>query len=76
VNDSLGHSAGDQLLAIAAERLRESVRPSDTVARLGGDEFVVLCEGVGSEDEALELARRMTDRMCEAGPDRRAPNSL
>ena len=65
VNDSLGHSAGDQLLAVAAERLRASVRPSDTVARLGGDEFVVLCEGVRTEDEAAELAQRMTDRMCE-----------
>jgi diguanylate cyclase (GGDEF)-like protein len=65
VNDSLGHSAGDQLLAVAAERLRTSVRPSDTVARLGGDEFVVLCEGLESPGEAADLARRMTDRMCD-----------
>ena len=65
VNDSLGHSAGDQLLAVAATRLRESVRPSDTVARLGGDEFVVLCEGIKTQEEAAELAKRMTDRMCD-----------
>lgn len=65
VNDSLGHSAGDELLAVAAERLRASVRPSDTVARLGGDEFVVLCEGVRSQQEAADLAQRMADRMCE-----------
>ena len=56
VNDSLGHHVGDELLVAVAERLRATVRRSDTVARFGGDEFVVLCEDVGSEAEAARIA--------------------
>jgi diguanylate cyclase (GGDEF)-like protein len=58
VNDGLGHSSGDELIALAATRLSGAARPTDTVARLGGDEFAVLLEGVRGLDDALAAAER------------------
>ncbi len=59
VNDNLGHSAGDAMLKIVAERLTGVVRIGDTVARVGGDEFVVLQVGIRRQDEAHLLAHRI-----------------
>ncbi|MCB1738530.1 MAG: diguanylate cyclase, partial [Gammaproteobacteria bacterium] len=61
VNDSLGHAAGDELLKIAAQRLRERVRESDTVARLGGDEFIVLLEALHDTDDAANVAKSLIE---------------
>jgi diguanylate cyclase (GGDEF)-like protein/PAS domain S-box-containing protein len=62
INDSLGHHVGDELLRAMAERLRASVRESDTVARLGGDEFVLLINGQGDpESVAVVLERMLSD---------------
>jgi diguanylate cyclase (GGDEF)-like protein len=61
VNDTLGHEAGDRVLVELARRLRVGVRTGDLVARLGGDEFCVLCEGVESDDEVLDLGQRICD---------------
>jgi len=47
INDTFGHSAGDKLLQIVAQRLRNLVRQDDVVARLGGDEFAILLLGGG-----------------------------
>ena len=61
VNDSLGHDAGDALLAAVAHNLAEAVRDTDSVARLGGDEFVVVCEEVHGDEEVDILAGRILE---------------
>ncbi len=64
INDSLGHSVGDELLKELARRLRGALREEDTVARLGGDEFVVLLEGLGQrQDRAVEKAREIAEKV-------------
>lgn len=59
VNDSLGHTLGDQLLLEIGSRIRTCMRPGDTVARLGGDEFAVLLEDVDAPTDALRVAERL-----------------
>jgi diguanylate cyclase (GGDEF)-like protein/PAS domain S-box-containing protein len=61
INDSLGHSAGDEFLVQVSRRIQDSLRPHDTVARLGGDEFAVLVRHVEHERSAVQLAERLMD---------------
>lgn len=65
INDELGHAMGDRLLVAVAERLRSTVRKTDTVARLGGDEFIILLTDMGNVSIADELARKLIARIAE-----------
>ncbi|MCP5268518.1 MAG: diguanylate cyclase [Zoogloeaceae bacterium] len=59
INDQHGHAAGDLVLAVVAERLREVVREADTVARMGGDEFVVLLPNISEIEGAINVAGKI-----------------
>jgi len=65
INDSLGHSVGDDLLKACAERLRQDVPPTAMVARLGGDEFVIVVEHVAEPSSAEALANGVLRRLSE-----------
>jgi len=64
INDSYGHEVGDQLLTIAAKRLKKSLRSCDIIGRPGGDEFVALVPDV-TADIADKLAQRVTAALEE-----------
>lgn len=68
INDGWGHDAGDAVLVAVAQRLRLSVRDTDTVARLGGDEFVVLLDGPGTERDAALIAAKLIDCLSPGIP--------
>jgi diguanylate cyclase (GGDEF)-like protein/PAS domain S-box-containing protein len=65
INDSLGHSAGDELLQAVSRRFTAALRDSDTLGRLGGDEFVVVVEGSSLDAGAEQLAERLLDVLRE-----------
>jgi diguanylate cyclase (GGDEF)-like protein/PAS domain S-box-containing protein len=73
INDTLGHAAGDQLLAGIARGLQHTAREQDTVGRLGGDEFVMIAYPVAGRAAAVSLAERVLKEVSQpvgldAGP--------
>jgi diguanylate cyclase (GGDEF)-like protein/PAS domain S-box-containing protein len=64
VNDTLGHSAGDDLLRDMGKRMRSAVRQEDTVARLGGDEFMVIIEQGDELDTFASVAEKIIEAVC------------
>ncbi|MGE0502903.1 MAG: putative bifunctional diguanylate cyclase/phosphodiesterase [Rhizobiaceae bacterium] len=63
INDTLGHAAGDYVLVVTAQRMREACRASDLCVRLGGDEFVMVLSGAGTSEDINGLARRILDKI-------------
>lgn len=59
INDSLNHSAGDELLRIISKRLKKTVREKDVVARLSGDEFVIMLKDFSSEANIKKIAKNL-----------------
>lgn len=65
INDTLGHSVGDQLLRTIAERLTDSLRKEDTVTRQGGDEFTLLLPGMTQMEDAAWIAQKILEVVRE-----------
>lgn len=64
INDTDGHSAGDQVLITVAERLRGLIRETDTLSRLGGDEFVIVLPAIEHIDAAEQVANKITETLA------------
>ena len=64
INDQFGHAVGDQLLQTVAQRIKSSVRETDTVGRIGGDEFVVLLTGPVSRETAQVVADKIFNQVA------------
>ena len=65
INDSFGHSSGDEILIEAGKRLRQCVRTSDLVSRLGGDEFAVILTGIDGVNSVTPIAENLIQTFSE-----------
>lgn len=68
INDSFGHSEGDELLCFVAAFLQQSIREEDFVARIGGDEFVLVFHELADSEDAGHLAKKLLDKLLKALP--------
>ena len=65
VNDSLGHSLGDELLKTVALRLKAALRQEDSIARMGGDEFTILLSNLKSAEDAAKIGQKILDVVAQ-----------
>lgn len=65
INDTFGHSTGDSLLKLTAQRLKSAVRETDLVARIAGDEFILIIQGIRSKDQIILAANRIIQQFNE-----------
>ncbi len=65
INDSFGHSIGDEVLKLVAQRLKSSLREEDTIARIGGDEFIVVLQNLSESHDAAKIARKIIEGFKE-----------
>jgi len=65
VNDTYGHTVGDEMLKTVARRLEQSIRKEDFIARLGGDEFVLIIKDVKTDEDMLNLAHKINENIKE-----------
>jgi diguanylate cyclase (GGDEF)-like protein/PAS domain S-box-containing protein len=65
INDTLGHSVGDRLLRVIGDRLKGSLRETDTVARMGGDEFLLLLPQIARAEDAAMVAQHIMESLQE-----------
>lgn len=65
VNDSYGHSVGDKIISLVANRLKKNIRKNDTIARIGGDEFIIVIEDVKEESNIEKIAYKIIQEFKE-----------
>lgn len=68
INDTLGHTIGDELIKVVSDRLLRCIRKCDTLSRLGGDEFGVLLPNIGNKSEVESICKKVTNAMKEPWP--------
>lgn len=66
INDTYGHTIGDEMLKIVAKRLEQSIRKDDFIARLGGDEFILIIKDVKDNEDMLHLAHKINENIKES----------
>lgn len=66
INDTYGHDAGDEVLKVFAQRLKDSIRAEDTLARMGGDEFMIIIEDHVNPKTSQVVAQKIVDAMKES----------